>query len=120
MDVLLELKGQGHTLAVATGKSRRGLARIFDHMNLEDFFAASRCADETRSKPHPLMLEEILAELAVPREDAVMIGDTDFDLIMAKAAKVKAVGVTYGAHPVERLERALPDLLVDELSQLLV
>lgn len=119
MDVLLELNSQGHQLAVATGKSRRGLNRIFAYMQLQNFFVASRCADETRSKPHPLMLEEILTEVSVAPEESVMVGDTDFDLLMAKEANIKAVGVTYGAHSKQRLAEASPDLLIDQLEELL-
>lgn len=119
IEVLESLKEQGHQLAVATGKSRTGLNRIFDHMKLQGFFDASRCADETRSKPHPLMLEEILTETAVAAQESLMVGDTDFDLLMARNAGVKAVGVTYGAHSIDRLRRAEPHSLIDRLEELL-
>lgn len=120
LDVLLELKEAGHLLAVATGKSRQGLDRILTHLQLVDLFDASRCADETLSKPHPLMLEEILVEVSAQPGGSVMVGDTDFDLLMAKSAGVDAVGVSYGAHPVERLERAQPSRIIDQLSELLL
>lgn len=119
MSVLNSLKKDGHKLAVATGKTRRGLDRIFNHMHLENFFDSSRCADETCSKPHPLMLEEILAETKSSAEDSVMVGDTDFDVLMARHAGVGAVAVTYGAHPLERLTKAGPHRLIDRLEELL-
>ncbi len=72
-------------LAVATGKSRRGLDRVFRESGSGAWFHASRTADETRSKPHPQMLEELLGELGVAAEEAVMIGDTEYDMEMARA-----------------------------------
>jgi phosphoglycolate phosphatase len=96
------------TLAIATGKSRRGLDRALDAENLRRFFAFSRCADETRPKPHPAMLLEILAQTCIPKERALMIGDTSHDLEMARAAGVDALGVTYGAHPERGLRECTP------------
>lgn len=119
LDTLDELRRGGHQLAVATGKARVGLDRALTEQGLSDFFDASRCADETRSKPHPLMLEQLLAELACPADDALMIGDTEFDLLMARAAGMRGVGVTYGAHPVSRLQKCSPHLLVDNLATIL-
>lgn len=119
LGVLEKLKASGHQLAVATGKSRQGLDRILSHMQLTDFFDASRCADETRSKPHPLMLEQILVETSTHPEDSVMVGDTDFDLLMANAAGVKAIGVSYGAHSVDRLMQTQPSRIIDQLDELL-
>lgn len=119
MEVLHTLKQRGHQLAVATGKRRRGLDRILSHMDLEDFFDSSRCADETRSKPHPQMLEEILIETSVPASNALMIGDTDFDILMAKSAGMRAIAVSYGAHSLERLSRSKPDKMINQLTELL-
>jgi phosphoglycolate phosphatase len=73
-------------LGIATGKSRRGLDKVLDESGLGELFAITRCADETISKPHPQMLEEILADLDMPPERAVMVGDTEFDLLMAANA----------------------------------
>ena len=103
MRELLGSLAKRHTLAIATGKSRRGLNRALEASGLAARFAASRCADETDPKPHPAMLREILDELSVEPRHALMIGDTSHDMEMAKAAGVDAVAVTYGAHP----ERAL-------------
>jgi phosphoglycolate phosphatase len=118
-DTLEQLKQRGHRLAVATGKSRRGLGRALQRLGWERFFDASRCADETRSKPHPLMLQELLAELAVPVEHAVMVGDTEYDMAMAVSAGMERIAVTYGAHPVARLLPYRPALVVDDFQQLL-
>jgi phosphoglycolate phosphatase len=96
--LLEELKGS-KLLAIATGKSRRGLDRALVSGNLAHFFAGSRCADETNPKPHPAMLLELMAQFSVNRSDALMIGDTSHDMEMAKAAGVDALAVAYGAHP---------------------
>lgn len=108
----------GSTLAVATGKSRRGLARAFEATGLGGHFAASRCADETHSKPHPAMLLELADELEVAPQRMLMIGDTTHDLAMARAAGAAAIGVTYGAHPRVRLAEHEPVLLADSVAEL--
>ncbi|MDR0777492.1 MAG: HAD-IA family hydrolase [Azonexus sp.] len=107
-DMLVRLQAAGHALAVATGKSRLGLERALDHSGLRPYFLASRCADECHSKPHPQMLQELMAEFAVAAETVVMIGDTSHDLLMAKNAGVDALAVTYGAHPPEHLLECAP------------
>lgn len=112
------LAAQGRWLAVATGKSRRGLDRALEQSGLGPFFHGTRCADECHSKPHPQMLEELMAELAVPPAQTLMIGDTTHDLLMAKNAGVDAVGVSYGAHPREALLAAGPRYLADSLVDL--
>lgn len=117
LDALLE---EGHQLAIATGKSRRGLDRVLDAMGLTDFFHGSRCADETRSKPHPQMLKELLQEFALASEEAVMIGDTEFDMAMAQAIEMPRVAVSYGAHHVDRLRRFDPVLCLDRMDELLL
>lgn len=119
LDTLRELKGRGFELAVATGKSRRGLDRMLAALDLEEFFDATRCADETRSKPDPLMISELLAERSVAPERVIMVGDTEYDLEMASNAGVASVGVSFGAHPVERLAGHGPLAIVDDLPQLL-
>ncbi|MBA3253491.1 MAG: HAD-IA family hydrolase [Pseudomonadota bacterium] len=96
--MLEELGASGVTLAVATGKTRRGLAGAFESSGLGRLFAASRCADESQSKPHPAMLLHLAEQLAVQPGRMLMIGDTTHDLQMAAAAGVASVGVTYGAH----------------------
>jgi len=104
MDSLEKLRTQGYLLSVATGKSRRGLDRVLGGHRLEGFFHATRCADETRSKPHPLMLEELAGYFDVTPDKMCMVGDTEFDMEMAVRAGVPRIGVSYGAHSAERLE----------------
>lgn len=118
-DTLHYLKAQGHTLTIATGKSRKGLDRIFGVLGLSDFFHATRCADETASKPDPLMLHELLLEFGVGAEDAVMIGDTEYDMEMAKNIAMPRIAVSYGAHHVERLHVYEPVLCLDQFDELL-
>ena len=101
--MLRALGDAGFMLAVATGKSRRGLDRALEATGLMQVFHATRCADEGFSKPHPGMLLWLLDELNVARERALMIGDTSHDMEMAAAAEVARVGVAYGAHPRESL-----------------
>ncbi len=96
---LLEELQAGRHLAIATGKSRKGLDRALDAGNLRSFFRASRCADETAPKPHPAMLLELMEELSFAKSKVLMIGDTSHDMEMAKAAGVDALAVSYGAHP---------------------
>jgi phosphoglycolate phosphatase len=97
-ELIAELAGR-HTLAIATGKSRRGLERALEASALRPHFRASRCADETTPKPHPAMLLELMSELGMPPQSTLMIGDTSHDMEMARAAGVDAIAVTYGAHP---------------------
>lgn len=107
-ELIQDLHGRGHTLAVATGKARRGLDRAFGHTGLEPYFHASRTADETHSKPHPAMIEELLDELMVEPEQALMIGDTTHDLEMARNAGIASLAAGYGAHPPENLADLAP------------
>lgn len=122
-EMLESLSDQGFQLAVATGKSRRGLDRVFAASGIGDFFAASRCADECFSKPHPQMLHELMEEFLTSPERILMIGDTTHDLQMAINAGVDGLAVTYGAHSEAQL-RALQSLAqlssVAELSNWLL
>ena len=97
-DLLDALDAQGWLLAVATGKSDRGLAAVLAHHGLSDRFVSLQTADRHPSKPHPSMIETALAEAGARREHAVMIGDTSFDMLMARAADVAALGVGWGYH----------------------
>ena len=100
-----ELSGEGWQLAVATGKSDRGLHACLDTHGIRHRFVSLQTADRHPSKPHPAMLEAALFEAAVQPGDAVMIGDTSFDMEMAVAAGVRAIGVSWGYHaPAELLE----------------
>jgi len=102
-ELVLALREAGLMLAIATGKSRRGLDHVLGDFDLEHLFDATRCADETQSKPHPQMLEEILTDLDTPPELALMVGDTEYDMQMAGNAGVPAVGIEHGVHTRERL-----------------
>lgn len=104
-EVLQHLTGQGYLLGVATGKSRRGLNQSLVASGLQDYFQATRCADETFSKPHPEMLLQLMDELGVRPAETLMIGDTEYDMEMAGNAGAYALGVSYGVHPCDRLSR---------------
>lgn len=104
LDVLRELKRAGYILCVATGKSRVGLDRLLDYHDLHSIFTASRCADETLSKPHPRMLLELLEQTQHSVQHALMIGDTTFDLAMAQSIDMARIGVSFGAHSVDQLK----------------
>ena len=103
-DMLTELSQNGYFLAVATGKSRVGLNRAMNDVKLLSMFDATRCADETFSKPHPAMLQELTRELGQDIRRTVMIGDTTHDLLMASNAGAGAIAVEYGAHPIAQLQ----------------
>lgn len=119
LEMLRELRAAGYRLAVATGKSRPSLRRSFArHPELAALIASSRCADETAAKPDPLMLRELLELEDLPPEAALMVGDTEFDVQMALAARVPAVGVACGVHECERLRRAGALDIVDGVSHL--
>lgn len=117
-DVLENFRCAGYLLAVATGKSRQGLDRILQSHGMQDFFDITRCADETRSKPDPLMLQEILAHCAQPAHKAIMVGDSTFDLQMANRASIAPVAVSYGAQPLDVLQQEHPVLAIDNFTQL--
>ncbi|MEO4046416.1 HAD-IA family hydrolase [Pseudomonas sp. CAU 1711] len=111
-------RAQGYRLAVATGKSRRGLHKVLQGRGWLDYFDVTRCADETASKPHPRMLQEILAHCGVAPERALMVGDSAFDLQMANNAGVDAVAVGFGAQPLEALRAFGPRLAIEDFSEL--
>jgi phosphoglycolate phosphatase len=103
---------------VATGKSRIGLERALDTTGLRPRFDATRCGDEGFTKPHPGMLEYLLDHLDVPRDRAVMVGDTTHDIEMANNAGVSSIAVTYGAHEPEKLGTARPNVTVHSPEEL--
>jgi len=118
-ETLLEnLEHQGYWLAIATGKGRQGLDQVLEHTGLGHRFHTTRCASETFSKPHPLMLEEILDQLGMDVRDALMIGDTEYDMEMAKNARMDRLGVSYGVHPTERLNKHQPIGCIDHILEL--
>ncbi len=117
-ETLAELQAQGYYLAVATGKSRRGLDKVLAETGLADVFTITRCADETHSKPHPLMLEEILTDLDAKPSDALMIGDSEYDLLMARNIQMDALAVSYGVHSLPHLLQYQPQGYVDDVAHI--
>lgn len=117
-EMLYALKDQGIKLAVATGKSRKGLDRVLKQTNSLELFHATRAASETRSKPDPLMLAEILAETGIHAHEAIMVGDTSYDLEMALNIVMPSVGVSYGVHTSETLANFNPLSIVNDVSSL--
>jgi phosphoglycolate phosphatase len=107
-EMLRALKARNHGLAVATGKSRLGLNEALDSAQLRAFFDSTRTADETASKPDPLMLLELMRELGAQPDRTLMVGDTTHDLQLAANAGVACVAVSYGAHPSEDFHRHSP------------
>lgn len=118
LPMLEDLAQQGYFLAVATGKSRVGLNRALNVSKLLGRFDATRCADETFSKPHPAMLQELTRELGQDMRRTVMIGDTTHDLNMARNAGADSIGVTYGAHDLQTLSELAPVHMADSVASL--
>lgn len=107
-EMLQQLKRQGHRLAVATGKKAAGLSKAMAGTGIADLFCTLRCSDQTASKPDPLMINEIVAELGVSKQRTLMVGDSVHDLQMALNAQVASVAVTCGAHSAETLKQYQP------------
>lgn len=105
-------------LAVATGKSRAGLNHALAATGLASFFHATRCADQSFSKPHPAMLIELMQALDVEAQDVLMVGDTTHDLQMAANAGTHALGVSYGAHPLQDLQACNPLGVVHSVAEM--
>jgi phosphoglycolate phosphatase len=118
-ETLSHLSEAQYLMAVATGKGRQGLNKAFNATGYGELFHASRCADETRSKPHPQMLYEILDFLGVEAENALMVGDTEYDINMATNAGMDSIAVTYGVHDRERLVRCNPTTFIDSFDELI-
>lgn len=108
LTMLEDLHKHGYFLAIATGKGRYGLDMAIKENKVAHLFHASRCADETRSKPHPQMLEELIDYFGVEAQHALMIGDTEYDLQMANNANIHGLGVTYGVHNEQRIRECNP------------
>lgn len=111
-------RAEGYRMAVATGKARRGLDRVLKAHGWMEYFDATRAADETASKPDPLMLNEILQHCGVAPEKALMVGDASFDLLMARNAGMDSVAVGYGARALDSLLQFEPALAINHFSEL--
>lgn len=105
-------------ISVATGKSREGLNRVLKTVNLAHYFNTTRCADETRGKPDPQMLHEIMWELDLQPQNVLMVGDTTHDIYMAHHAGMDCLAVTYGAHDVPTLEKSEPTVIVESVPEM--
>lgn len=117
-ETLATLRDSGWTLGVATGKSDRGLAHILAHHGLTDHFVTLQTADRHPSKPHPSMVETAMAEATALPENTVMIGDTSYDMLMARAAGVRALGVAWGYHPPHELTEAGAHAVAEHVARL--
>ena len=118
LPMLADLRQRHHWLAVATGKSRRGLDDVLRAVELKGMFDGSRTADETAGKPHPRMLHELMREFGTEPERTLMIGDTTHDLQMAVNAGCASVAVSYGAHTIEGFEALKPRAIVHSVGEL--
>lgn len=115
---LHDFAAQRYLLAVATGKGRRGLDRDMANHGLDALFVTTRCADDAPSKPHPRMLEEIMEEVDIPSSETLMVGDTAFDMEMARNAGVASIAVSSGVHDRQRLLEFDPLALLDSIAEL--
>lgn len=118
-EMLDALEARGYWIAVATGKSRSGLNHVLADIGMQQRFHSTKTADETASKPDPLMLQELMAECGYAAEQLLMIGDTEFDIQMAHAAGVDVLAVKGGAHPEEHLRKFSPLAVLDTVADLL-
>lgn len=118
VDVLQLVRQREGLLAVATGKSRAGLNRVLEQVQLGEMFHATRCADETAGKPNPAMLFEIFDELQLDPERVLMVGDTTHDIDMATSAGVDSMAVTYGAHDLPTLSASRPKVMVSSVAEM--
>ncbi|MCF2950401.1 HAD-IA family hydrolase [Paraglaciecola aquimarina] len=119
VELLTRLKSKGYKLAVATGKGRKGLNQGWQHSNTKQFFDSSRCADDAQSKPSPDMLQQILAELNIEPHQALMVGDTSYDMAMAESIGMDRVGVSFGVHDKQTLNQHAPIAIIDSIGDLL-
>ena len=116
-EMLQRLHRQGFLLAVATGKGRQGLDKVLAETGLGALFHATRCSDETSSKPAPQMLHELMSELDMGPERTLMVGDTEYDMLMARNAGAGALAVSYGVHALERLLQHQPLGHIHEIAE---
>jgi phosphoglycolate phosphatase len=117
-ELIEELDAKDYFLAIATGKGRNGLDKVLKETGMGEFFPITRCADESLSKPHPQMLLDIINWYGVDANETIMVGDTEYDLLMANNADAKSVGVTYGVHEEQRLLNCKPLTCVDNMNDL--
>ncbi|MFK5914939.1 MAG: HAD-IA family hydrolase [Woeseiaceae bacterium] len=112
------LDGKEYFLSVITGKGRNGLDKVLKLTQMGKHFPITRCADESQSKPHPQMLLDVIDYYGVEANEVIMVGDTEYDLLMANNAGSKSIGVTYGVHEKQRLLDCKPLVCVDSIHDL--
>lgn len=117
-ELIQELQDKEYYLAIATGKGRNGLDKVLKETGMGEYFPITRCADESHSKPNPQMLLDIIDYYGIDASEAIMVGDTEYDLLMANNAEANAVGVTYGVHEKQRLLDCKPLTCLDNISDL--
>ena len=113
-----ELRRRGYKLAIATGKSRRGLDIALKQSRLESLFGITKTMDECFSKPHPQMVNEILDFYIIEKSEALIIGDSTYDLEMAKNAGIDSIGVTFGCNSREELLKYKPKIIADNVYEI--
>ena len=116
VEMLIDLKAKGYILAVATGKGRNGLNRMLAQSKTENMFSATICADEANSKPDPSMIIALLKQLNIDPRQALMVGDSSYDLDMANNAGIKSLAVSYGVHERSILAQSDPIAIIDCLA----
>jgi phosphoglycolate phosphatase len=114
-----QLAADGYLLAIATGKGRRGLDQVLQQTGMGSYFHTTICADESFSKPHPAMLEEVMSRLDCDPRETIMVGDTEYDMLMARSAGTQAIAVKYGVHPCYRLLTHSPAACLESIDELL-
>lgn len=117
-ELISDLHAQGKTLAIATGKKRKGLKRVLPNSGIQAFFTLTKTADETAGKPNPLMLQAILSETGKAVEDAVFVGDSIHDIRMANAIQMDSIAVSYGCEKADVLAKEQPTKLVTTINEL--
>ncbi len=117
-DTVMRLDATGWRLSIATGKARRGLDHFLATHGLAPHFTGTQTADDAPSKPHPQMVLNCLAAAGVAPADAVMVGDTEFDMAMGRAAGCRTIGVSWGYHPVDRVRAAGAERIADSFEEL--
>ena len=118
LELLKHLQSQGKKMAVATGGSRSGFNMVLNAFKLQDFFVCTRTADECDSKPSPQMINEILSTTGIDKKDAVMIGDTSNDMLMAQNAGIDCIGICQGYESRSDLQRYAPICVFDNIKGL--
>ena len=117
-ELIKELDAKNYYLAVATGKGRNGLDKVLSETGMGKFFPITRCADEAHSKPHPKMMLDIIDHYGLNASEAIMVGDTEYDLQMANNAAAHSVAVSYGVHEKQRLLDCEPLTCLDSMNDL--